>query len=148
MPVKVVRPVAFHDDYIDRISSICGIISGEDATIEQDDVNLKSIENFYRFLRVEKVCHKADILILHNGNLKAFWRDETAFVSLEFLGNGVTRMKLKMKLIKTVRRFTTISSLTAIKGYIASYGASNLLFVGSQNSSKKKRKRKRRRSKR
>ena len=145
MPLKIADPVDYHDEYRERIVEICGPFSGEDVALMRDEINLKSIENFYRFLRVEKVSQKGDILLLDNGNLKAFWRDDTAFLSLEFMGNNVTRMKLKIKYVKGVRRFHCMASLGAVKGYVASYGISNIIFFGTPKKNRKRNRKKNRR---
>ena len=134
MPVLATN-VPYRKAYIKKITELCGELSKDSK-----NANLKSVEDFYQFLKLEYVHQKADLLLLASGNIKAFWRDETSYVSLEFIGNKTVRVLIRVKYLKETATLRAISSFEGVKSYASSYGVSNILFTRPKRSRRRQRK--------
>ena len=93
---RVIRPVTgewydqarrVYEGYALRIEELRGYAQDDD-----NQVNTASEKEFWSFVRSGPFVHKASLVLVDNGNLRAVWNDEAGnHVGIQFLGSGMAQ---------------------------------------------------------
>jgi hypothetical protein len=94
-------------------------------------VSKDSQSDFLRFTRSEPLLRKADIVMMDNGNLRAFWKDERgSHIGIQFLGGQMVQFvifKLRDNATDT-SRVAGRDSIDGVKKQILAFDLRDIMF--------------------
>ena len=102
------------------------------AEIDGFALDEASETDFWTFFRSSIFFHKAEVVLVDNGNLRAVWKDDNGdHVGLQFLGNGSVQFVIFKRRLGTrdVSRVAGIDTLDGFKKQIQVFDLKTLIYT-------------------